>query len=392
MTLRFEDGGRWIVNGEPLTVRSGLVVGPVDRQIFGGTAQIHGLRDARPEWFVPHAAIYPAEALAAAYRSTIPWGTILLNHATYVSPFYDSSKTDSCGGAMAPYTSPRRLLGTLRPRVDDEARPTRLVGGTIIQGEICGSVPLQAAHLGVDAGPLVVRNLYKGVKSNGIYLPNHGAFNPKRGTHLADVSVLTNDLDGEHSVLIEGDEEALIEGLWIWTPGGTHGLVLKSAHSMVKDFHCKGASSDCLLVKSDYKTAANGFAADDRLEDIHVSYLHQPGDTGGIVMDARWDNVQRITMLNVQEEGTSFGFRAAGSWFYKLKGVTIDGWTGSGITGPCLEFVYSSDIQMARSSCNGKPAAAVISPQRDWISEIKPSLRIVWTTLVTRLSLAAHKL
>jgi hypothetical protein len=144
-----------------------------------------------------------------------------------------------------------------RPQVDDALHPQRLVGGSVILGEVCGSAPLQAAHLGVDAGPLVVRDLYKGVKSNGIYLPNHGSFNPKRGTHLADVSVLTNDLDGQHSVLIEGEEEALLEGLWIWTPGGTHGLVLKSAHSVVRDFHCKGAASDCLLVKSDYKTTTS---------------------------------------------------------------------------------------------------------------------------------------
>jgi hypothetical protein len=390
ITLRFKDGGGWIVNGQPLTVGSGIVEGPISRQIFGGTGQILGLRNARPEWFVPQATIYPAAALAAAYRATVLWGTVLLNDATYVSPFYDASKQDSCNGAVAPYVSPRRFLGVSRPDVDDESKPTELVGGTIIRGEICGSAPLQAAHLGVDAGPLVVKTLYKGVKSNGIYLPNHGSFNPKRGTHLADVSVLTNDLDGEHSVLIEGEEEALLEGLWIWTPGGTHGLVLKSAHSVVRDFHCKGASSDCLLVKSDYKTAANGLASDDRLDDIHISYLAKPGDTGGIVMDARWDSVQRIALSNVYEDGTSFGFRGAGSWFYKLKDLTIEGWTGSQITGPCMEFIYSSDIRMVRSSCNGKPATAVISPQRDWVGEIKPHLRIAWTTLVTRLSLALH--
>jgi hypothetical protein len=388
ISLRFVKDGGWIVNGQPLTVGSGVVEGPTSRQIFGGTSQILGLRNARPEWFVPPAVIYPAEALAAAFRSTLPWGTILLNNATYVSPFYDASKQDSCGAAMSPYTSPRRFLGIERPHVDDENKPTQLVGGTIIRGEICGNAPLQVAHLGVDAGPLVAQSLYKGVKSNGIYLPNHGSFNPKHGTHLADVSVLTNDLDGEHSVLIEGEENALIEGLWIWTPGGTHGLVLKSAHTVVRDFHCKGALADCLLLKSDYKTAANGFASDDQLDDIHISDLVKLGDTGGIVMDARWDNVLRITMTNVHENGTSFGFRAAGSWFYELKDVTINGWTGSEITGPCMWFVYSSDIRVTRSFCNGKPAEAVVSPQRVSISEIKPTLRIAWTTLVTRLAVA----
>jgi hypothetical protein len=390
-----EDNARQEMNE---AIRLGIFAPPRGMVAAAVSTTGGNLSMARPEWFAAAMVgadgwkTYPAEALAGAYRATAPWGTILLSDANYVSPFYDPAKPDGCGGASTQYASPRRFVGVGRPQVDDALHPQRLVGGSVILGEVCGSAPLQAAHLGVDAGPLVVRDLYKGVKSNGIYLPNHGSFNPKRGTHLADVSVLTNDLDGQHSVLIEGEEEALLEGLWIWTPGGTHGLVLKSAHSVVRDFHCKGAASDCLLVKSDYKTAANGFSSDDQLEDIHITGLAKPGDTGGIVLDARWDNVQRITLSNVYEDGTSFGFRGAGSWFYKLKGVTIEGWTARQITGPCMDFIYSADIRMTRSSCNGKPAAAVISPQRDLVSEIKPSLRIAWTTLVTRLAIAAHKL
>jgi hypothetical protein len=322
IVLRFGPGGKWAVNGAALTVGSGMVEAPEGAQIFSGDAPIEGLSVARPEWFVPtQSAEYPPEALAAAYRATVRWGTILLRAAAYDSPFYSAA---GCDAAIAPYASPRRIVGVGRPGVDDGQRPHELVGASIVRGEVCGSAPLDAEHLGVDAGPKVVESLYGGRKSDGIFLFNHGRFNPKQGTKLTDVAVLTNDSQTEHSVLVEGEEGAVIVGLWIWTPGGTHGLVLKSAHSRVSDFHCKGAAADCLLVKSDYRTAANGRAEDDQLDGITISDLAKPGDTGGIVLDARWDDVSRISFHNVQEDGLSYGFKGEGSWLYTLQGVTGD--------------------------------------------------------------------
>jgi hypothetical protein len=357
---------------------------------------------ARPEWFAAGVVgtdgrrTYPAEALAGAYRATAAWGTILLGEASYVSPFYDVAKKDRCGEAMVRYATPRKLVGVGRPVADDERHPQRLMGGTVILGEVCGSAALQAEHLGVDAGPGVVREQYGGVESNGIYLPSHGAFNPKRGTQLEDVAVLTNDMNGQHSVLIEGDEGAVVDGLWVWTPGGTHGLILKSAHSVVRDFHCKGASADCLLVKSDYMTAANGFAAEDRLEGIHIGYLGQPGDTGGITLDAMWDTVSNIEFREVDEEGLAFGFRGAGSWFHRLKGVRVDGWKARGMVGPCAWFGMRTEVAISRADCQQPAAAGDLRPARRsfarWCKDawagLKPELRILWEMAVTWVGLA----
>lgn len=383
IVLRFEPGGFWTVNGAALTVGSGVVEAPESGRIFAGSGAIAGLSVARPEWFVPaQSAEYPPEALAAAYYATMRWGTILLGAAAYDSPFYS---TAGCAAAMTRYTSPRRIVGVARPTVDDEVRPQALVGGSIIRGEICGSAPLAAEHLGVDAGPKVVASLYGGHQSDGIYLYQHGRFNPKYGTKLTDVSVLTNDSPTEHSVLVEGEEGAVISGLWIWTPGGTHGLVLKSAHSKVSGFHCKGATADCLLVKSDYRTAANGLAEDDRFDGMMISDLARPGDTGGIVLDARWDDVSRISFRNVQEDGLRYGFEGDGSWFYTLQGVTIADWTARGMTGPCTEFRHSGAVEVVRAQCEDAVAREA-QRQSFWarcVAEGKPELRIVWTTLTT---------
>jgi hypothetical protein len=357
---------------------------------------------ARPEWFAAATVgadgrrVYPAEALAGAYRATAPWGTIELSDASYVSPFYDPAKRDGCGAAMTPYASPRRLVGVGRPVVDDERHPQRLVGGaggvSVILGEVCGSAPLQAAHLGVDVGPGVVREVYAGVKANGIYLPSHGAFNPKRGTRLEDVSVLTGDGEGEHSVLIEGEEGAVVDGLWVWSTGGKHGLIVKSAHTLVRDYHCKGATADCLLVKSDYMTAGNGNATDDRFEGIEISSLARPGDTGGISLDATWDSVARITFDDVREDGLADGFEGTGSWFHTLKDVRIERWTARGISGRCAAFVHSSRVSMSSVDCVSsvgwvKGDAVVYPPERrgfkEGLGELKPSLRIVWETAKT---------
>jgi hypothetical protein len=394
IVLRFEPGGEWTVNGATLTVGSGVVEAPESGKIFAGSGAIEGLSVARPEWFVSQqAAEYPPEAMAAAYRTTMRWGTILLRAAAYDSPFYSPA---GCAAAMTPYTSPRQIVGVGRSAVDDEQRPQALVGGSIIRGEICGSAPLAAEHLGVDAGSKVVESLYGGHKSDGVFLYQHGRFNPKYGTKLTDVSVLTNDSPTEHSVLVEGEERALIAGLWIWTPGGTHGLVLKSAHSKVSDFHCKGASSDCLLVKSDYRTAANGLAEDDRLDGITISDLAKPGDTGGIVLDARWDDVSRISFRNVQEDGLSYGFQGEGSWFYKLKGVTVSDWTARELTGPCSEFRHNEAVQMVRVQCDDSLLRTGDTVKQGWWKrltlEVKPELRILWTTVATWSSLLVQSL
>jgi hypothetical protein len=396
IVLRFEPGGEWTVNGATLTVGSGVVEAPESGQIFAGNGAIEGLSVVRPEWFVPaETTEYPQAALAAAYRATRLWGTILLSVTAYDSPFYSPT---GCDAAMTPYATPRKIVGVGRPALDDGQRPQALVGGTVIRGEICGSAPLAAEHLGVDTGPKVVESLYGGSKSDGIFLFQHGRFNPKQGTNLTDVAVLTNDSQTEHSVLVEGEEGAVIAGLWIWTLGGTHGLVLKSAHSLVSDFHCKGASSDCLLVKSDYRTAANGRAEDDQLDGITISDLAKPGDTGGIVLDATWDDVSRISFKNVQEDGLSFGFHGEGSWLYKLKGLTITYWTAQAMTGPCTEFKHSGAVQIVQAQCDDSlyRAEAQSAPQQSWwrrsAAELKPELRILWTTVATWSSVLWHRL
>jgi hypothetical protein len=380
-------------------IREGIYTVP--RGMEAEAAGAGRMATARPEWFARGAVgadgrmVYPAEALAGAYRATAVWGTILLSNASYVSPFYAPAKRDGCGGAMTPYVTPRRFVGVGRPGVDDAVHPQRLEGGaggaSVILGEVCGSAVLQAAHLGVDVGPGMVREVYGGVKANGIYLPSHGGHNPKRGTRLEDVAVLTTDMANEHSVLIEGEEGAVVDGLWVWSTGGTHGLIVKSAHMVVRDYHCKGAEADCLLVKSDYMTAGNGNATDDRFEGIEISALSTPGDTGGITLDATWDSVARITFDGVRENGLKDGFEGAGSWFHTLKDVRIERWMAQGIEGRCAAFVHSSRITMsgdcAGSAGSVKGEGVEYQPGRrrfkDVLGEVKPSLRIVWETAKT---------
>jgi hypothetical protein len=367
-------------------IRLGIYTPPA--RLVAEAAGAGKLAVARPEWFAAGVVgadgrkTYPAEALAGAYRATAPWGTILLGDASYVSPFYDPAKRDPCGGAMTPYVSPRRFVGVGRPAVDDERRPQRLVSGSVILGEVCGSAALQAAHLGVDVGPGVVRGLYGGVKANGIYLPSHGRFNPKRGTRLEDVSVLTNDMDGQHSVLIEGEEGAVVDGLWVWAPGGTHGLIVKSAHSVVRDYHCTGAVADCLLVKSDYMTAANGKATDDVFEGIHIHSMNVAGDTGGITFDATWDTVSGIELEDVEEDGLLFGFSGSGSWFHRLKGVRVEGWTARGMAGPCEAFGMRTEVVVARGDCVTTYAGGPVKGPRG-VAQVKPELRILWEMVGT---------
>ena len=173
------------------------------------------------------------------------------------------------------------------------------VGGTIVRGEVCGVAALKAYHLGLDEGPWVVRNLYGGNPAYGFMLTHAGRVGVVRGTHFEDISVLTNGMENQHSVIVEGQDEVTVQGLWIWTQGGTHGLVIKSSHATVRDFHCKGASSECLIVKSDAATDGAGYAADVLVDGVEISAMKTEGDTGGIEIDSRWDSVERLRLEHV---------------------------------------------------------------------------------------------
>ncbi len=360
IVLRFEEGGEMGISGGALTIGSGRVEAGEGQRIFAGGSAVRGLDEARPEWFAEVGADgYPAEAMAGAYRATKVWGTIRLREATYLSPFFDPSSWLPCAGAkMSLYDSPRSFVGMGRPGVDDERDPQRLVGGTILRGEVCGVVALKAYHLGLDEGPWVVAHVFDGHPGYGFVLSHAGPVGAVKGTRLEDVSVLTNGMDSQHSVIIEGQDDAAVQGLWIWTQGGTHGLVIKSSHTTVRDFHCKGASSDCLIVKSDAATDGAGYAAEVVVDGVEISSLRVAGDTGGIGIDSRWDSVHALTMDHVTERGTSYGILGSGSLFHTMRDVTVRHWTAE-VEGMCLNLTEAARVVVEEFRCQSRGAAGV---------------------------------
>jgi hypothetical protein len=352
IAVRFEAGGEWAVEGGALTIGSGRVEAPERQQVFAAGSQVRGLDEARPEWFAGVGVNgYPAEALAGAYRATKAWGTIRMGVGAYLSPFFDPTTWNTCGsGKFLLYDSPRTFVGAGRPGVDEERDPQRLVGGTIVRGEVCGVAALKVYHLGLDEGPWVVRNLYGGNPAYGFMLTHAGPVGLVRGTHFEDVSVLTNGMENQHSLIVEGQDDVTVQGLWIWTQGGTHGLVIKSSHATVRDFHCKGASSECLIVKSDAATDGAGYAADVVVDGVEISALKRDGDTGGIEIDSRWDAVERLRLEHVTERGTTYGIKGSGSWFHSLRDLTIRDWTAE-VMGECLHLERAEGVIVEGFRC-----------------------------------------
>ncbi len=359
--LRFEPGGLWQLAGGSLDFAGATPEAPIDRQIFSGTGRVTGLGEARPEWFVTPVAdgdVEPASALAVAYAATVPGATLRLNARRYLSPFtFVPGTTWPAAPPQFPrmaYDSPRTFLGAGRPLPDNETAPTRLTGGTVLLGQVVGTVPMVALHLGVDDGPTAAA-YFGGFRGNGLALmgPRHLAGG---GTRFEDVSVLTTGVEGQHSVMVEGQHDATIKGLWIWTLGGLHGLVMKSSHSTVSDFHCAGAS-DCLILKSDFATDRGGYAANDTLTGIDIHALARPGDTGGIVIDSTWDTVHDVSLTDVHLDGTAFGLVAQGSPFHTLRNVRLDGWTVRETRGRCVELHYAAGVDVSDFGCSLAPLA-----------------------------------
>jgi hypothetical protein len=360
--LEFRDSGLWTINGKPLTL-SGTLTGPANSQIFAGTAPVLGLHIARPEWFVPTAAYpqdLPPEALRRAYESTVPGATILLNASAYISPFFDPQRGD-CGGATTVLKTPRIFAGTTRPSIDSESNPTQLLAGTILRGEICGSTNIELHHLGVDVGARTAAQLFQGHKSFGIAILQTRAPNQAQRSVLEDVAVLSNNVADQHSAIFEGLDHLDIDHLWIWAPGGVHGLVLKSTNVTVHDFHCTGASNDCLIVKSDWATDAFGYSDNVSLDSVDIHAMQHPGDTGGIVLIAERDNVTRLSLTNVSEQGTAYGITQAASHFYSLRNLTLAHWTAAISSRDCLVLDRARYVDISSFRCTVVPAPTPIA-------------------------------
>lgn len=363
--LRFAPGSALHIAGGVLGFAGGSVEAPDRTPIFPDGDRVRGLAAGRPEWFAKapgqDQAPAPAADLAAAYAATEPWGTVYLRKRTYLSPF------TNCSSDFPRYLSPRTLVGAGRPSPDDPIHPNHLQGGTSLLGGIFGTAPIRLAHLGVDAGPDVSTHLLHGCREPAIFIeqPGHEFVS---GDRLEDVSVLTTDAFNMHSVMIAGHREAVVRGLWIWTLGGTHGLVMKSSHSEVDGLHCWGAVSDCLILKSDYATDFLGRAVQDRIAHVDIHPLQPGGSVGGIVVDSRWDTVHALELEDISETGTHFGIVLLGSSFFRPREIAISRWNADAVTGTCL-FSYKADaVRVSDFHCSLKPeaeAGAVLRRSRD---------------------------
>lgn len=392
--IRFGAAGTWTLTSGTLDLGGTDISAPSGHRMFYGDGRVFGLRSAQPDWFAsPVDGVLPREALQRAYEATIPWGTVRLSGAAYISPFFDPAASSTCGGHTLLFDSPRTLVGVRRPVPDSEHVPTRLVNGSVIRGEICGRGALRAVHLGVDAGPFVVAHNFGGSAFFGIQITSEGRFGKVAGSALEDVSVLTTGAKDQHSVIFEGQRDLRVKDLWIWTRGGTHGLVIKSFNSTVENLHCSGASADCLILKSDYATDHAGQASNDSVTGVFLQPLARPGDTGGIVLDARWDSLRHLRLTDIHEQGLSYGISGLDSPFHRMIDVEIDRWSATGMLGPCLQLVGGSGLRVRDSLCTLSPQAAAgpeVVRSRPRLFA-KPTLRILYTQATTDIPILASR-
>ena len=343
--------GSWTINGAALDLAGSTIDAQPDHLLFPFPSQIHGLITARPEWFAPpNEGIYPPSAIARAFQAVDRTGTILLADHTYISPFFDPFAPDTCAGQTL--TRPLTILGSHRPVPDDEHAPTRLLAGSILLGEVCGTAQLHLAHLGVDEGPYAVDHIFAGHAAYGIQLGNIGPLGSAQDTVLEDLSVLTTGLPGQHSVIVQGQRHPTLKDLWIWTLGGTHGLVLKSLDSRVDNIHCSGAASDCLILKSDYDTDHAGDASGTIVSNIFIHFLQRPGDTAGIQLEGKWDSLRHISLTNIHETGLNYGIAGNDSLFHHLADAQLTHWTAEDMRGPCLILNSGRYIRVTHFTCH----------------------------------------
>jgi hypothetical protein len=179
-------------------------------------------------------------------QSALPFLT--LNGAAAVAQSGDTIRVGI--GTFAPMTTALAayvpIYGSGKPTVDSETNPTKLVGGTIIQGpfpsggEAAAVSGMQLYDLGVDTGSAVCTALYSGVAQSAIDITNVNSSHPIGVPRLRDIRVrnvvaLTNSaISAVHAALIENVERADVRDLETWY--SLYGLVIKLEWSL---FGCR---------------------------------------------------------------------------------------------------------------------------------------------------------
>lgn len=323
--LQVNSPGMITTTGGTLTVNGTIVAGPY--QIFTGSGTVAGLVQSRPEWFGGTTA---APFLAAYNAIASTGGDLLLQQASYVSPFNQSSGTIGTKSNM-------RFVGS--GMGDFNALGTQVVGGTIIQGQMqINASNVQFKDMCIDDGSAVIAALFSGAIGNGLTMANSGSA-PYKGIVLQNVcSLNSSNTASVHAILLENVDHLYASNLN--TLFGTHGVILKGTHSNIVGIHARGHFSDGLIIKVDTSIPN----ADNSISDVHVESFNTL-DTGlgggGIV-------------VNGGSGGT-------------LAGLTITGATMRALAGPCISVGANAgtsvaDMAISNVMCDtpgGSPAVGV---------------------------------
>lgn len=165
-------------------------------------------------------------------------------------------------------------------------------------------------------------------------------------------SLLAAGFQNQHPVFINGQRNAHVNNLLKWTPGGDHGLVMRSLSSTVNDLHCKGAKFDCLILKSDDVTDHGGDASGNTVNGVSISFLKTPGGTGGIVLEGRWDRLSHPAPNNIHEDGLKQEITVIDLGLYHVEDVVIQNWTATNMTGSCQLMGGSVRVMANRFACS----------------------------------------
>lgn len=263
-------------------------------------------------------------------------GVVNIGVGTFASPTKAKIKDNTVfKGSGRPYPN---MTTTYTDAVSQPTRtsPTKLVGGTILQGTFDFSTKnnIEVRNLGVDVGKEWIDANNGGAPLDGLITandfshPDNNTTPPTKGVVIDNVSSLNYSASAlPHAILVENTVDATVNN--VLTVYGNHGLVVKSIGTNVSNVQAYGHGGEGVIIKAD----TYAYCSDVNVSNVYISSIGAY-DGGGFMVDAGSGKIERINISNVNVEFTSYGFTTTANGNIedlKLSNVNVNDVNGIGI-------------------------------------------------------------
>lgn len=240
-------------------------------------------------------------------------GVVKIGTGSFLSPTRTKIKDNTKflgSGKPYPNMTISYVSQSVKPTISS---PTKLVGGTILQGEfvITGKNYIEIYNLGVDVGKEWIES-QDGVVKNGLWHASNLISNdidnnlvpPSKGLIVENISSLNYSATAAtHAVVLENITDAKIDK--VSTYFGTHGVVIKGRGVNLSNVIAYGHSSNGVVIKADNYA----YCSDVNVSNVYITSISDFDGGGFRLVSSAGGILSRVNVNNLNVEHTTYGLK-----------------------------------------------------------------------------------